>query len=620
MLITTALIAADNEAAEKLYYTDRNEIPAKFTWDLTIIFESEEKFEEAYTAFEEKLPTISEYKGRLSESPKVLAEAIELDFQLYEDYYELQVYSFQYRDLNLRNAEATDMFLRVSSLASKLDQAVAYIEPEITQIPVDVLQKWAKKKVLKPYKHYLENLIRMNPHVCSAEVEEVLAAAGQLANTPQQVWANLVSADIEWPSIKDANGEDTKVIPSLYYSFVANQDRRIRKEAALALFGTYTDYANTFATSLNGSIQKDILFSQTRNYDNTLEMVVNEINVPVAVIDNLVETVHANLDMVHRYAALRKKVLGIDEFHVYDLYVPMVAEAQKHFTYEEATELALDFWLKTYGQEYHDIAERAFNERWVDVYVSEGKRGGAYSWGTYNSVPYLLLNWGGTLEDVFTLVHEMGHSVHTYMSNKYQPFQYADYSLFVAEVASVTSEALLLEYMLDRTDDPTERLDLLNLYLNNITGTFLRQVFFHEVEDKAHKMAESGESVTKESLGNMYGELWQEYYGPELVLDEEFKAGWARVSHFYRTYYVWVYASSFAAGEAIANKFRMGDEEGAVKGYLDFMKLGGSVYPMDALKTAGVDMNDPTVIQTVMKRYDETLTEMEKLFAERMGE
>ena len=618
-LLTVAFVPATSVAEEDAapYYSSRDEIPTQYTWDLSLIFKSRDDFEAAYKTLEESIPAMEEMKGTLGKSADNIAAALAMNFGLWEQFSELQVYASQTRDLDTRNNDANDMYLRVRGLAAKVSQATSFIDPEITTISDKKLTKFRKSEALAPWQHYIDNLVRLKPHIRNKEVEQLLAAAGPMSGAGFEAYSNLTTADAKWPEIVDEKGDTVTATPSLYYSFVSNQDRRIRKDASMAIFGTYTQYGNTFAATYNGQLQNDIFFTQARNYDRTLDRVLANSNVPSSVVNNLVETVHNNIELPQQYAELRKEILGIDEFHVYDLYVPLVAEAQRSFTFAQAKDLALSFWRETYGEEYAAIGERAFNERWVDVYANEGKRGGAYSWGTYNSVPYLLLNWGGTLEDVFTLVHEMGHSVHTYMANKNQPFQYSDYSLFVAEVASVASEALFFEWMLERTEDPTERLDLLNLHLNNITGTFLRQIFFHEFEDRAHKLAESGAAVTQESLGDIYEDLWKQYYGPELVLDPEYRAGWARVSHFYRSYYVWVYATSFSAGQAIAANFRSGNQEEAVQGYLDMLKLGGSVYPMDALKVAGVDMNDPNVIQSVMVDYKQTLDEMGKLLRAR---
>ncbi len=610
-LIASFPVLAEDATAEKLYYDSRDEIPEKYRWNIDDIFPSVDAFNTAFADLENKIPEIETGKGKLGESPDVLADALEKQYDLLERMYELDVYCGQYRDTETDNPEANELYNRYNGLSAKVFQAISYIDPEISLIPDETMKKFRKNKRLKDFDHYLDDLVRNKPHIRSAEVEEVLASASLMGRASGEAYQNLVYADIEWPKIKDVKGEEVTITPALYYSFVSKQDRNVRRDAALALFDTYTKYGNTFAATYNGAVQRDIFFARNRGFETAIDAKMFNVNVPYAVIETLVNTVHENIELLHQYAALREEILGIDDFHVYDLYVSLVPEGEQKYTYEEGYKLALDFWKKTYGKEYYEIGKKAFDERWVDVYASKGKRGGAYSWGTYNSHPYLLLNWGGTLEDVFTLVHEMGHSIHTYLANENQPFQYSDYSLFVAEVAAVASEALFLEYMLERTDDELERLALLNIYMGNITGTFLRQVFFHEFEEKAHTMAEEGEALTKESLGNLYADLWKTYYGPELVLDDEFKTGWARVSHYYRAYYVWVYATSFAAGEAIAERFRQGDKK-AVDDYLSMMKLGGSVYPLEALETAGVDMTNPDVIRTVMKSYEKTLNQMEK--------
>ena len=383
---------------------------------------------------------------------------------------------------------------------------------------------------------------------------------------------------------------------------MTSQNRDVRRDAALALHETYGQYGNTFAATLGGNIQRDLWISRARGYESVLEMALDSTDVPVEVIETLVSTVHDNIDKIHSYAALRKELLGIDELHPYDLAVNLIPGIEKTYTFEQGWELALEFWRETFGEEFAGVAERALRERWVDVYSTAGKRPGAYSWGTYNSHPYLLLNWSGKLDGVSTLVHEMGHAVHRYFADTTQPFHYSNYSLFVAEVASVASESLFLEWMFERSTDADERKLLLNQAMNNISGAFVTQIFFHEWEATAHDMAQRGEPLTKEALDSVYKELFEQYYGPDLVVDDAYSAGWSRISHFYRTYYVWVYATSYAAGESIAQRFRNGDKT-AVDDYLAMLHLGGSVYPMDALKRAGVDMSDPSVIRAVMDRY-----------------
>ncbi len=603
---------------EVLFYNSRNDVPEKYQWNIYDIYENDAAWEEAFKMLEKMIPEMDKYKGKLGESAATLADALDWQYEMLELMYELEVYVSQMRDVDTRNAKANEMYSRYNGLNARISEAVAFVDPEIATIPEKTLKVYMKDERLQTYNHLLDNIIRSKPHIRSTEVEEALASGGLVQDASREAYTAMVYSDIQWPQIRNADGDLETVSPALYYSFVSNKDRDTRRRAALALFGAYTDYANTFAATYNGSVQKDIWLARVHKFDTALEAKLFDINVPTKVIETLLSTVHENTDKVARYVDLRKKVLGIGDFHVYDLYVGMTPEVDDAMTYEEATKLALDFWKETFGEEYYTIAKQALEEKWVDVYASSGKRGGAYSWGTYRSHPYLLLNWGGTLEDAFTLVHEMGHSMHTYYTNQNQPFHYSDYSLFVAEVAAVGAEALFIDYMLEHETDPGRRLLLLNQRMQNITGTFLRQIFFHEFEQRAHEMAEAGEALTQGSLGELYADLWTSYYGPELVLDDEFYAGWSRIPHFYRTYYVWVYATSYAAGEAIAQRVRSGDR-GAVQDYLNFLKLGNSVYPIDALKVAGVDMTDADVIRNVMNQYEKTLEEMEPLLLEMMA-
>jgi len=617
LALMVALAAAGLTAAaeEQLFYENRGDIPIDYRWNLEDIFPNFEAWEGAYAVVDSRIPELAAYKGRLGESADTMLAAIELQIEIGKTLEDIFVYASQWQSTDTRNAEANAAVSRARTLAAKFGEATAYFDPEVVQIPDATMAKFLEDPRMTTYEHFLDNVLRTKAHTRSQEIEQVLAEASLLRSSPQQTYGFLTDADIDWPTIKDENGDDKKVIPGLYYSFMSSQDRRVRKDAALALFGTYDAYGNTYSGTYNGLVQKDVWMSKVRKYPNTLEMVLDQTNVPSSVVETLVSTVHDNLDVVHDYVELRKKVLGIDDFHIYDLYVSLVPEGDATYTFDEGWALAMQFWTETLGPEYAAVAARGLSERWIDVYPSTGKRGGAYSWGTYNSHPYLFLNWGGTLEDVFTLVHEMGHSVHSYLANTNQPYHLSDYTLFVAEVASVGSEAMFFEWMLDRTEDPQQRLALLNLRLNNIVGTFLRQIFFHEFEHAAHEAGHAGQPLTKESLGKIWSDLWLEYYGEGATLDPEFAGGWARIPHFYRTYYVWVYATSFAAGEAIAERFKAGDAD-AVNDYLEALKLGGSVYPMEALKRAGVDMNDPNVIRAVMDSFRRILGEMEEILAE----
>jgi oligoendopeptidase F len=617
-VIFFALVAfAANSFAEeeKLFYDNREDIPEQYRWDLGIIFPDIDALETAYAEVEAKIPELAAFKGKLGESEDTMVAATDLMNDISKTIDDIGAYVYQWQTTNTRSAEANTYLGRAMSLYAAFGQAAAFFEPEIVQLPDATIAKYLEDPRLATYDHMLDNMLRTKAHTRSQEVEELLAGSALLQQSPSQTYGFLTNADIEWPTIKGEDGEDTKVIPGLYYTFMSSQDRQVRKDAALALFGSYDTYGNTFSGTYNGLVQKDVWMAKTRNYPSALDMELDQTNVPSSVVETLVSTVHSNLDAVHQYVELRKAVLGLDDFHIYDLYVSMVPEAETTYTFDEGWEMAMEFWKETFGEEYAAVAERGRNERWIDVYSNDGKEGTAYSAGSYNSVPFLFLNWGGTLEDVSTLVHEMGHSIHSYLANQNQPYHNSDYSLFVAEVGSVASESLFFEWLLKRTTDPTARLALLNESMNEIVGTFLRQIFFHEFEHAAHVMAEEGKPLTKESLGKAWGDLWLEYYGDKVTLDDEFKGGWARIPHFYRTYYVWVYATSFAAGEAIAGRFRAGDET-AVSDYLETLKLGGSVYPMDALKRAGVDMNNPEVIRTVMDRFRSILGQMEEIMLE----
>ncbi len=615
-LVTTMVLAVSAGVAiaeeEKLFYENREDVPLEYRWDLGIIFADLDAWESTYATVEAKIPELASFKGRLAESNDVLLEAVELQTEIGKAFEDLIVYAFQWQATDTRDATANTYVGKARSLAARLNEAGAYFEPEIVQFSDATIERVRGDSRFDTYEHLLDNLLRTKEHTRSQEVEEVLAGSALLRGAPDQAYNFLTNADIKWPTIKGKDGEDEQIVESLYYTYLADQDREYRKNTALAIFGTYDQYANTYSATYGGLLQKDVWISKTRRYPSTLDMELNQTNVPSSVIETLVAAVHDNADVMHSYVDLRNKVLELDKTHIYDLYVSMVPGGEATYTFDEGWDLAMEFWKETLGEEYAAVAERGRNERWIDVYPSTGKQGGAFSAGSYNSVPYLLLNWGGTFEDVSTLVHEMGHSIHSYLANHNQPYHDSNYSLFVAEVGSVASESLFFGWMLDRTTDPTERLAMLNTRLNQILGTFVRQIFFHEFEHAAHVMAEAGKPVTKQSLGEIWGDLWLQYYGDGAELDEVYRSGWARIPHFYRTYYVWVYATSFAAGEAIAGRFRAGDET-AVDDYLGALKLGGSVYPMDALKRAGVDMNDPAVIGAVMDRFRAIQSEMEKI-------
>ncbi len=600
--LTSSVVAEEVGATEKTYYEKRDEVPIEYRWDLSAIFPTVEAWESAYKDLDADLAQLDPYRGRLGESAEVLAAAMTTRSALDQRLADLYVYANEWVHTDADNATAKDLASRAQNLNTKLSEATSFIDPELAQLPEKRLAEFLKQPEVQKFAHTIDDVLRTKKHLRSPEIEELIAAASLPFATPRRAFDALENSDIEWPTVKDEDGSDVKAVPGQYPRLVTSQNRDVRRDAALALHETYGQFGNTFAATLGGNIQRDLWTARARGYESVLEMALDSTNVPVGVVENLVATVHENIDKIHSYASLRKELLGVDELHPYDLAVNLIPGIDKTYTFEEGWGLAMAFWQETFGDEFAGVAERALQERWIDVYSTAGKRPGAYAWGTYNSHPYLLLNWSGKLEGVSTLVHEMGHAVHRFLADTTQPFHFSDYSLFVAEVASIASESLFLEWMFERSTDPDERKLLLNQAMNNISGAFVTQIFFHEWESEAHDMAQRGEPLTKESLDAVYKELFEEYYGTELVVDDAYAAGWSRISHFYRTYYVWVYATSYAAGESIAQRFRNGDET-AVDDYLAMLRLGGSVYPMDALKRAGVDMSDPAVIRAVMDRY-----------------
>ncbi|HLE19697.1 MAG TPA: M3 family oligoendopeptidase, partial [Vicinamibacteria bacterium] len=504
------------EVDENLFFEDREQIPLEYRWDLDAIFPGREAWEAARKEVEEALPGLGSYRGRLGESAEVLAAALRAKFEIERRFEDVFVYAFQLFYADTEDATAKELSGLAQALSAKVQEAASFIEPEIAQLPSDRLTESLKVDGVLPYAHYVDNIVRTKAHIRTAEIEEILAGASLPGAAYQQAFTTLENSDIEWPVIHGEDGKEQKVVPGQYIRFVTSQDRRVRREASMALFNVYDQFANTFASTLGGSIQRDAWLARTRRYDSSLDMALDATNVPRTVVDTLVETVHDNIEQIHNYAKLRKRLLGVDELHIYDTYVSLLPGLDRRYTFEEGWELAMEFWRETFGEEYAEVAMRARQHRWVDVYTSQGKQPGAFAWGTYDSHPYLLLNWNGNLDAVSTLVHEMGHAIHRHLTDEAQPFQYSSYSLFVAEVASVASESLFLEWFFKRSQDPVERKLLLNEAMNGITGTFVRQIFFHEWEAAAHAMAERGEPLTKESLGKVYRDLWQTYYGPDL--------------------------------------------------------------------------------------------------------
>ncbi|OGC76739.1 MAG: oligoendopeptidase F [candidate division Zixibacteria bacterium RBG_16_50_21] len=591
---------------------ERKDIEDVYQWRLEDIYAADALWETDYKKVETLLPQFGKFKGQLSKSSKELLNCLALRDTLSSILDRLYVYSYMKRDEDNRLPVYQEMSDRAGSLRTRVNQALAFIEPEITAIPEAKLKSFLKyDQGLIIYRHYMEDLFRTKAHILSPQEEEILALAGDLARGPSTVFEMLDNADIKYGIIKDEKGKKVVLSKARYQKFVESTNRRLRKDSNRAFNSAYFNYFNTLGANLSANVARDIFLAKAREYNSSLEASLDVNNVPTSVYHNLVKTVNENLKPLHRYTALRKKVLKLRELYAYDLYVPLVPQAKMEFTYEQAKEVVTN-GLSPFGETYIKDMTEGFHSGWIDVYETQGKGSGAYSWGAYTTHPYVLLNFNGTLEDVFTVAHEMGHSMQSLYTNRTQPFVYQDYSTFVAEVASITNEVLLMNELLKETVDPQQRLYLTNYFIEQIRGTFYQQVLFAEFELAIHEKAEKGEALSSESMSKLYRELLEKYWGPELTVDSINTIGWARIPHFYYNYYVFQYATGQAAGVALAEDISKGDVQ-AKKRYMDFLASGSSDYPIELLKKAGVDMTKPEPILAVIELFDRLVGKMEKL-------
>lgn len=600
-----------SQAAAPQTVRKRSEVPEQYRWRLEDIYATDEAWEEDFAKVQSALPRIGEYKGKLADSPATLAACLDLLHETEEMFERLYVYAFTRRDEDTTNPTYQAIFDRAQRLAVEFSTAVSFIEPEILQMAQERLDEYLASQELELYKHYLDNIVRLKPHTLSPQEEAILAAAGELAQAPSNVFGMFNNADLKFPLIKDENGQEVEVTHGRYIRFMESKDRRVRKDAFKALHDTYNKWRNTIAATYASSVRKDVFYAKMRNYDSALQAALHGNNIPVEVYTNLIDTVHSRLDLMHRYIGLRKKLLGVDELHMYDFYVPLVADVEFNIPYEEAAETMLA-GLAPLGEEYVNIVRHGLENRWVDVLENEGKRSGAYSTSAYGVHPYILMNYENNLDNMFTLAHEFGHAIHSYLADRAQPYVYSQYTIFVAEVASTLNEHLLFHYMLKQTDSPAQRRYLINNYLDTIRGTVFRQVKFAEFEKLTHERVESGGALTADWMSEQYHQLVKQYYGNDIVADEEIAIEWARIPHFYRAFYVYQYATGFAAATALGNAI-LDEGEPAVKRYLHMLSRGGADYSLNLLKEAGVDMTSPEPILQVMKTFESLLDELEKL-------
>ncbi len=586
----------------------RNEVPEKDKWALEDIFKSDDEAREALKCLKEYVPAILSYKGRLGENGRTLLKFFKMNDELNLKLDDLINYSQRKSDEDTKVSKYQELSSQVMRTAVELQAVSAFETPELLAIPDDVLERfYSETPELETYRLAINRIRRLREHILSEKEEKLLASAGEMAQSPDEIFSMMNDADLSFEDAVDSRGEKHTVTHSTYVPLMQSYDRVLRKSAFESMYAVYGSFRNTFAATITAQLKKLLFFSNARNYSSTLEASLGGNEVPTEIYRKLIDAVHRSFGPMYRYVSLRKKRLGLDELHMYDLYVPIVEGVEMKFTFDEAKELALKA-LAPLGEDYQKLLKEGFENRWIDVYENKGKRSGAYSAGA-KVHPYVLLNFKGTLDDVFTLVHEMGHAIHSYLSNKTQPPVYQEYVIFVAEVASTCNEALLMEYLLSVIEDKKQRAYLINHFLEQFRATLYRQTMFAEFELWLNEMTQRSEGTTAEALCKKYKALNKEYFGPEMVVDDEIALEWARIPHFYYDYYVYQYATGYAAAIAISRKI-LSEGEPAVKAYLGFLSGGCSKDPISLLRDAGVDMADTKPVGDAVALFDSLISQI----------
>ncbi|MDK0966857.1 oligoendopeptidase F [Clostridium perfringens] len=589
----------------------RDEIPESDKWRIDKIYETPAKWNEELNKLKEEAPKLKDFEGKLGNKEDLKAFLL-LNEKLSRKLGKLYVYAHMRSHEDTSNPEMQSLVNKIDPYSAEFSSYTAYFVPEILSLKEGTIENFINEdKDLKQYKIYFEMILNEKPHILSKEVESVLASVSDCLGAPESIYSMLTNSDMTFGEIVDESGRKVELTEGNYISFIKSKDRKVREAAFKLLFGTYKKYENTLATSLTSSIKNFVFESKTRKYNSSLEASLKPNNIPVEVYYNALKTVDENMDALHRYVRIKKKLLNLEEIHMYDLYVPVIECKKEHLEYKYAISL-VEEGLKPLGKEYLDIFNEGINEGWIDVYENKGKRSGAYSWGSYDTMPYVLLNYNYELNDASTLAHEMGHSIHSYYTRKTQPYIYGDYSLFCAEVASTTNEILLIHHLIEKETDKNKKLYLINQELEQIRTTVFRQLMFAEFELKTHEAIENGESLTSEVLCKMWKDINIKYFGEDMNVDEEISIEWARIPHFYSDFYVYQYATGYAAASSFANSILSKGEE-AVEKYKGFLKAGGSMYPIDTLKMAGVDMTTSKPLKDTLDRFNELLDMLEEI-------
>ena len=595
--------------------TNRSEVPEHLTWNLSDIFENDDKWNEAYDELKNMPAMISEYKGKLGENGKTLLDFFKLEDIIDVNLGKLIGYASCKSDEDTGNSFYQNMRSKAMSIYVEISSAASFAAPEIAAIPEENLNEFYRSEPkLEIYRRSIYSVRRQAAHILSDECEHILASAGEMADSPDSIGSIFRNAELRFPDVTDESGNTFPLTNESFVPLLENPDANFRKKVFDSYYDRLGEYKNTIAATLDAQFKQLRFFAGARKYESTLNAALDRTEVPVSVYYNLIDAVHSNMDKMYRYVALRKKMLGKDELHMYDVYTPMVADTATEIPYDEAKETVLSA-LKILGDDYVELLKTGFDNRWIDVYENTGKCGGAYSSGSSRPHPYVLLNYQDNLDSMFTLAHEMGHALHSYHSCKYQPVSTSGYVIFVAEVASTCNEILLMHYLLGKTKDKKERAYLINHFLDQFKGTVYRQTMFAEFELIMGKISESGEALTADRLCEEYLKLNKQYFGPDMISDEGIALEWARIPHFFYNYYVFQYATGFSAAAAIAGRI-LKEGASAVEDYKKFLSSGSSSDPISLLKIAGVDMSSPEPINEALSMFDDLISEMEMLTSE----
>lgn len=590
----------------------RSEVDENLTWDLTKVFATDADFEQELNSLNVKIDEFTRAKGSLSKDAHQFKLVLNQYLSLMRKFEKAYVYASMKNDQDTANTKYQGYQELVSAQATKFEEATSWFEPELMELSDETLsQYYQSEPELNENKHFIDGLLSMKAHTLDAQKEEMLASASEIFQTSENVFGILNNADLKFQNVEDEEGNQVQLSHGTYANLIQSTNRKVRKEAFEKLYETYDQFKHTFATTLLSHVKGHNFNAKIRNFDSARQASLFANHIPEKVYDTLIEQVHKHLPLLHRYVALRKKLLNVDELHMYDIYTPITGKAHLTYTYEEAKKEALEA-LSVLGEDYTKHVQEAFDERWIDVVENQGKRSGAYSSGTYDTAPYMLLNWQDNLENLYTLVHEMGHSMHSWYTTHNQPYQYGDYSIFLAEIASTTNENLLTAYLLKKYPQKEIQQFILNHYLDGVKGTIFRQAQFAEFEQWIHQQNQAGNPLTAKEISEYYQKLNEKYYGPDVISDDQIALEWARIPHFYYNFYVYQYATGFACASALSQAILSGDSK-KVDGYLAYLKAGSSDYPLEVMKKTGVDMSQDKYLKDAFKTFEERLNQLESI-------